>query len=251
MLFFDVRERKLMGGFFESHTEDVTDVKFHPTNPDQMATGRLKYNFHSSEATYFLKLILGSTDGLINVFDISKEDEDDALSYSLNTESSVAKIKWHVNEENQKISCITNTNNLMLFDATSQDLLKDWSRETITESIKRKSVIDCNLIDCYNIGESMITLATSNYNKGECLRSLKFNDKKLKPLGNFAGNKQILRASVYQEQDDIFYTFGEAGIISVWKEGETDESSEQAQAKSNLKEDSNVKKSLKKKTNPY
>lgn len=225
LLFFDIRERRLMGGFFESHQEEVTDVRFHPEDPDIVASG--------------------STDGLINVFDCKKESEDDALKYCLNTEDSVARVKWHHQE---KLSCITNTNDLLLYDIDNQDLLKKWDRSTITEAIKRKSVIDCNLVDCYNYGsDEMILLATSNYNKGESLRSIKFNQKSLEALGNFSGNSQIIRASLFNEKENLFYTFGEGAVISIWKEGEAGEGT----STSNLKESSSVKKKLKKKANPY
>jgi WD40 repeat protein len=133
----------MIGGFFESHTEDVTSVKFHPTNADLMATG--------------------STDGLINIFDISKESEDDSLNFCLNTEDSVGSLKWHPNDV---LTCITNTNCLQIWDFNTQDLLKNWSRDAITETMQRKSVIDCNLIDCHDSGDKMLALATSNYNKG-------------------------------------------------------------------------------------
>lgn len=224
LLFFDIRERRLMGGFFESHQEEVTDVKFHPTDPDMVVSG--------------------STDGLINVFDCKKESEDDALQYSLNTEDSVSKLKWH---HQDRLSCITNTNDLLIYDVNEQDLLKKWDRAAVTESMKRKSVIDCNLVDCYDLGASdMMLLATSNFNKGECLRSLKFSASSLDPVANFTKNSQIIRASLFNEKANLFFTFGEGGIISMWKEGSDAESTS-----SNLKEDSSVKKKLKKKANPY
>lgn len=225
LLFFDIRERRLMGGFFESHQEEITDVKFHPTDPDLVASG--------------------STDGLINIFDCKKESEDDALKYCLNTGDSVSKLKWHWED---KLSCITNTNELHLYDVNEQDLLKKWDRSSITEAIKRKSVIDCNLIDCYNYGsDEMMFLATSNYNKGECLRSMKFNDKSIEPISNFSGNSQIIRASLFNEKENTFFTFGEGAIISIWKEGKGDDAS----SSGNLKEGSLIKKKLKKKSNPY
>lgn len=252
----------MMGGFFESHTEDVTSVKFHPTNPDLMATGSTDGRRDDAlflKNTFYNLFVLG----LINIFDISQESEDDALKYCLNSESSVGKLKWHPNET---LSCITNTNCLQIWDVDAQDLLKDWSREAITETIQRKSVIDCNLIDCHDFDGKMVALATSNYNKGEnkfprffrifikiieipgeCVRTLKCSSKKLKPSANFLGNSQILRASLYQEGDDIFYTFGEGGVISVWKEGESPAEPE----KTSLKEDSNIKKKLKNKSKPY
>lgn len=227
LLFFDIRERRLMGGFFESHQEEVTDVKFHPSDPDL--------------------LISGSTDGLINVFDCKKESEEDALKYSINTEDSVGKLQWH---HQDKISCISNINDLYLYDVNSQDLLKKWDRAAITGAIKRKSVIDCNLVDCYNYGaDEMMFLATSNYNKGECIRSMKFNDTSLDPVGNFSNNSQIIRASLYNEKENLFFTFGENALISMWKEGEA--SSEEASSSKHLKEESSIKKKLKKKSNPY
>jgi len=227
LLFFDIRERRLMGGFFESHQEEVTDVKFHPSDPDL--------------------LISGSTDGLINVFDCKQESEDDALKYSINTEDSVGKLQWH---HQDKISCISNTNDLYLYDINSQDLLKKWDRAAITDAIKRKSVIDCNLVDCFNYGaDEMIFLATSNYSKGECIRSMKFSDTSLDPIGNFSNNSQIVRASLYNEKENLFFTFGENALISMWKEGEA--SNAEGSSRKHLKEDSSIKKKLKKKSNPY
>lgn len=223
LLFFDIRERRLMGGFCESHQEEITDVKFHPQNPDLLASG--------------------STDGLINVFDCKQESEDDALQYSLNTCDSVQKIKWHLNN---KLSCITNTNDLCLYETENQDLLKKWERSVVTESFKRKSVIDFNIVDCYNIGEEMMFLGTSNYNKGECLRSLKFDQNSLTPLANFVGNSQIIRASLFDEKKNIYLTFGENANISVWNEGKAIETTGQS-----MKEESSVKKKTKKKINPY
>lgn len=213
-----------MGGFFESHQEEITDVKFHSQNPDILASG--------------------STDGLINVFDCKQESEDDALQYSLNTCDSVQKIKWH---QQNLISCITNTNDLLIYNTESQDLIKKWQRFEISESMKRKSAIDCNIIDCYDIGDEMMFLGTSNYNKGECLRSLKFSDHALTPHANFNGNSQIIRASLYDEKTNVCLTFGESAIISLWKEG----SSPSTSSTQNLKDDSSIKKKIKKKSNPY
>jgi WD40 repeat protein len=47
----------------------ILQVCFHPTKQDMLASG--------------------STDGLINIFDVSKSCEEEALQQSLNTESSV------------------------------------------------------------------------------------------------------------------------------------------------------------------
>jgi WD repeat-containing protein 89 len=226
LLFFDIRERRFMGGFVDSHNEEITDVKFHPTKNDFLATG--------------------SSDGLINIFDCKKESEEDSLQFTLNTCDSVNKLMWHADE---KISCITNTNDLHLYDIESQDLLKKYERADITSFIKRKSTIDCHVVDTFNVGSEMMFLATSNYNKGECLRSVKFNETKMSPLANLCGNSQIIRSSLYDENRNIYLTFGENAIITVWSEGEHVQASNKSTI--NLKEDSSLKKKSKKKVAPY
>lgn len=214
-----------MGGFCDSSNEEIMDVKFHPKNPDTLASG--------------------STDGLINVFDCKQQSEDDALQFSLNTCDSVQKIKW---QRNGLLSCITNTNDLHLYDPESQDLLKKWQRSEITEAMKRKSVIDCNIVDCFDIGESdMMFLATSNYQKGSTIRSLNFDQTNLTPLANLTGNSQIIRTSLFDEKKNVYFTFGESAIISIWSEGD----GSGAEVAQNLKEESSVKKKIKKKHNPY
>lgn len=76
---------------------------------------------------------------------------------------------------------------------------------------------------------------------------MKFKEDSLEPIANFTGNSQIIRASLFNEKDNVYFTFGENSIISVWKEGEVVSSKRSA----DTKEDSSIKKKLKKKSNPY
>lgn len=57
--------------FVESHTDTMTDLQLHPTLPTL--------------------LLSASTDGLINIFDTSKADEEDALYQVINHRSAVAR----------------------------------------------------------------------------------------------------------------------------------------------------------------
>lgn len=46
-------------------------------------------------------------------------------------------------------------------------MISEFNRTIITNSIKRKSVDDCNLINCHNLSEnSILMLVSSNFNKG-------------------------------------------------------------------------------------
>lgn len=106
-----------MGAYSESHSDDVCEVKFHPKNPDILASG--------------------STDGLINIFDISKKSDYDALEYCMNTESSVQKLNWYINSDMKDcLSCITHTNDLHLYDVYESELICSHDRESIAKKTK-------------------------------------------------------------------------------------------------------------------
>lgn len=59
--------------------------------------------------------------------------EDDALTYSLNVENSVEKISWL---DEKKVACITQSNDLQLWDVESGDMIKSYSREKVAKGIK-------------------------------------------------------------------------------------------------------------------
>jgi WD repeat-containing protein 89 len=85
ILFYDPRQARLLSAFSECHSDDVTQIQFHPTISNMMMSG--------------------STDGLINLYnlqDLSKERivdenvetaEDDAL-YQVIKEDSISKLGY-------------------------------------------------------------------------------------------------------------------------------------------------------------
>lgn len=81
LVFWDTRttgsgakQEGLLGVFSESHSDDITTVRFHPKQADRLASG--------------------STDGLVNVFDLSLGGEDDALITTCNCDSSASALCW-------------------------------------------------------------------------------------------------------------------------------------------------------------
>ncbi|XP_049544718.1 WD repeat-containing protein 89 [Anopheles darlingi] len=200
LLFFDVRQRKYLGCYWECHSDDITNVRFHPSNPDLVASG--------------------SVDGLVNVFNISQTTEDDALEYCFNVETAIDSINWHADPTGRDlVACVTTTNDLHLYDVASQDCVARFEREQITKAMHRTSAIDCNVVGTHNYGNgSFFVLAGSNYNKGtECLRTLRYDNKTLLPDRSFGGNKQIVRASVYNEKERYLIATGECGLLALWK----------------------------------
>ncbi|EDW01628.1 GH20350 [Drosophila grimshawi] len=199
LIFYDVRERRQLGVYQESHEDDVTQVSFHAKNPDLVCTG--------------------GTDGLINVFDIKQPDEDEALLNTINTESSVHRLNWHQNVYEQDIiSCITHTNDFRSYECMEGDEIISFDRAAITAGIRRKNAGNFNLINAHNMqDDGVFLLAGTNFNRGEVLRSVTAPAKDtLKPLTNFVGNKQIVRESIFDATRNLLITGGESGIISIW-----------------------------------
>ncbi|ALC40491.1 CG12134 [Drosophila busckii] len=218
LLFFDVRERKQLGGYYESHQDDVTTVRFHNSNPDMLCSG--------------------GTDGLINVFDIKQPDEDEALLNTINTESSVHRLNWHKNVYDQDIiSCITHTNDFKSYESLEGDEALSFDRSAITAGIRRTNAGNFNLINAHSLEEDgVFLLAGTNFNRGEILRSVTLPAKDtLNPLTNFVGNKQIVRESLYDAKRQILITGGESGIITVWTPDASDSNKNSSQFKSKSK----------------
>lgn len=188
IVLFDARKASPLVTYTESHQDDLTQIKFHPSKPKTLATG--------------------SIDGLINVFDITESDEDDALEYCLNTENSVQIINWHPkhdmqvndnNESSDRLSCITDTNEFQIFDVEESEMICKFERKQVSDLIKRKYHDECYLANCHTASNGDIFLLAGSYSKssGGCLRSLTVNDKELKPRSNFNENKQLVRSSVF------------------------------------------------------
>lgn len=196
IVLFDVRKSSTLATFTDSHRSDLTQVKFHPNQSNRLASG--------------------STDGLINVFNVNETDEYDALEYCLNSESSVQTINWHPNQNvmhvndddgviadtSDWLSCITDTNDFQLFDVNESELLCQAKRGEITAFIKRKVESDCYLVNCHNhtANGDIFLLAGSHFGGGKCLRSLTVHDKSFKPRHNLIENKQIVRCSVFNSK---------------------------------------------------
>ncbi|GJQ80771.1 hypothetical protein Trydic_g9363 [Trypoxylus dichotomus] len=197
ILFWDIRKTNLLGAYWESHTDDITQVMFHPEDPN--------------------KLISGSTDGLINLYDLSNATEDDAFLDSLNSESSVEQISWFIEDNKDAIGCVTHTSDMQIWKLEDVQPYAHFHKEEIAKELKRKLEDYCYIASIQvNKHNSLIALVGSNYGNGECLRSFGVNRKNLLPLFDVKGNKQRVRCSWLNKNDDILVTGGENGSIDIW-----------------------------------
>ncbi|KFQ22939.1 WD repeat-containing protein 89, partial [Mesitornis unicolor] len=89
-----------LGVYSESHNDDITKVCFHPVEPNLVVSG--------------------STDGLVNVFDINKDNEDDALLSTCNSDSSVSFIGWS-GKDYKQVYCLTHDEGFCWWDIAQLD----------------------------------------------------------------------------------------------------------------------------------
>lgn len=186
---FDVRKWSTLTTFTDSHSQDFTQVKFHPNKRNVLASG--------------------STDGLINIFNVTETNEDDALEYCVNTESSVQTINWHLRNSDMEdssvtgdlLTCITDTHDFQLIDVDESEIIFQAKRNQIVKHMMRTNEDECYLSNCHSaMNGDIFLLAGSHGNAGECLRSLNVRHKSFEPRNNFNGNKQIVRCSVFNSK---------------------------------------------------
>lgn len=207
LMFWDVRKSQtLLGGYWESHSNDITQVKFHNNKRQLMASAAM--------------------DNLINLFDISKESEEDAFSQCINFETTPDAIYWdpHTNHTSQ------------LFAVNHPQVVQYWHFENtkptanltatkMCRTMKRQVPDQCHLVSL-NFDAEFIPLLMLSSNLGcssqqnVCVRTLSYDreKKKLRPHSIFEikGNKSLqMMDSVYLTKSDVFVTL-ESGCLKYW-----------------------------------
>ena len=140
--------------------DDITSVEFHAQQQDRLVTG--------------------GTDGLVNVLDLSKSDEEEALVTSYNTEDSVASVMWREEE----VVVRTHTEAVQTWSpATSRTVRR--SRREVAE-VMRRGVEDHVYMAGVGVEEGEVRLlAGSRFLPSPCLRSLALTQHGLQPRADF------------------------------------------------------------------
>lgn len=206
LVFWDARNpnnisasKQPLGVYFESHNDDVTQVCFHPTSPNL--------------------LLSGSTDGLVNVFDLNKENEDDALIVTCNSDSSVSFIGWSGQDYNQ-IYCLTHDEGFYWWDIAQLDTLEPITLLKIQDS---REAVNTN---CGNLDY----LTGGFYNKkagalfvlgGVHTGNLYLMNCQADGLHYWCdlqgGHSSTLRSFYWNEEDQSLLTGGEDARLLLWK----------------------------------
>lgn len=213
MLFWDRRCNELMGCYSDSHQDDITQVCFHPTETDTLSTG--------------------STDGLVCVFDISQPTEDDAITLTLNSESSVSKIGWHGNN----LYCVTHIDTFYLWDTKKEEDLLTLT--DIKESLQGKESIDY-LVDGLVVNNKLHLIAGTH---SGFLRILDVSSE-VPPVVQSLSGGHTATVRCCHWQNNMLVSGGEDSMLCLWSQQKP---TRPQQPKSKLK----MKKSISRKSQPY
>ena len=223
LLFWDIRVgARQVGGYWDTHNDDITTLQFHSDKPDILATG--------------------STDGQVNVFNLAEQDEDSALMSSINTQDSVGRVLWYSNREQvMNLAIQTHTEGVQLWDTEQPSPGTVLHRGDVCQGMRR-SVSDYTYIaGIHTVGDGVGVVGGSSYSPSPCIGLAEVRNKVIKPLARL-GTGGVVRCSVKYEGG--FVTGGEDGVIRVWKEG-----TEEDRSKDSVGKTSNSKPSIRDK--PY
>lgn len=193
----NTESKEPLGAYSESHNDDVTQVRFHPTNPSLVATG--------------------STDGLVNVFDLNESNEDDALSSTCNSDSSVNVIGW-AGSDYKQVYCLTHDEGFVWWDLAQVDTEEPITLCKVEDM--REYVSGCSMdyliSGVYREKQNTLLLLGGSHN-GD-ISVLNCDLGKVTHVKTLTGGHTgTVRAVYWCGGDDTVITGGEDAQLLVWK----------------------------------
>ncbi|KAL8168815.1 UNVERIFIED_CONTAM: hypothetical protein K2H54_018236 [Gekko kuhli] len=190
-----------LGGYSESHSDDITKICFHPSQPNLVITG--------------------STDGLVNIFDINQDNEDDALISTCNSGSSVGFVGWS-GRDLQEVYCLTHDEGLSWWDLAQLDTEEPVTLLQIPDAREAAGLGKTELN--YLIGglyhEKSDHLFILGGTSTGSLHLLGCGAGGLSPVGTLqGGHSATIRSFYWNMADDSLLTGGEDAQLLLWKLG--------------------------------
>ncbi|XP_071601431.1 WD repeat-containing protein 89 [Heliangelus exortis] len=195
-----------LGVYSESHNDDITKICFHPIEPNLVVSG--------------------STDGLVNVFDINKDNEDDALISTCNSDSSVSFIGWS-GKDYKQVYCTTHDEGFCWWDMAQLDT---------EEPITRLHVLDVRDAVCVENNSLQYLVGGLYHEKADKLfllggtstgdiHLISCGTEGLSLVGTLCGgHSATVRSFCWNQEDESLLTGGEDAQLLLWKPGAVERS---------------------------
>ncbi|XP_033498691.1 WD repeat-containing protein 89 [Epinephelus lanceolatus] len=204
LVFWDVRKPggALLGVYSESHSDDITQVCFHPRDKDRLASS--------------------STDGLVNVFDLSRGAEEEALLATCNSDSSAGSVCWSGADYTQLL-CLSHDEGLHLWDLGQLDTDEPLTVFSTSDARSLTVLADGGGVD-YLVGGSWLEeaqklLVVGGKNSGD-LHLMECDDRGLRLLRTLKdGHTSTVRCFLWDAAGEALVTGGEDAQLLLWKPG--------------------------------
>lgn len=188
-----------LGAYSETHSDDITQVRFHPSNPHLVVSG--------------------STDGLVNVFDISIDNEEDALVTTCNSVSSVSYIGWS-GKDYKQIYCMTHDEGFCWWDLNHLDTDEPITRLSI-QDVRETITVKEGTLD-YLVGglyhekmDKLFVIGGTNTGRIHLLDCTTSGLTHVAALQG--GHVATVRSFCWNVCDDSLLTGGEDAQLLLWK----------------------------------
>lgn len=204
LVFWDCRQAggRLLGVFSESHSDDITQVCFHPRDRDRLASG--------------------STDGLVNVFDLSRGAEEEALLLTCNSDSSAGAVCWSGPDHSQLL-CLSHDEGLHLWDVAQLDSDRPLTLFSCPDTRSLTPLPDGGGLD-YLVGgrwleEAQTLLVVGGQSSGD-LHLMGCDGGGLHLLSSLqGGHTSTVRWFLWDHDGQALITGGEDAQLLLWKPG--------------------------------
>ncbi|XP_060919102.1 WD repeat-containing protein 89 [Labrus mixtus] len=216
LVFWDVRKpgAGLLGVYSESHSDDITQVRFHPRDKDRLASC--------------------STDGLVNVFDLSRGAEEEALLATCNSDSSAGSVCWSGADYTQLL-CLSHDEGLHLWDLGQLDTEEPLTIFSSSDARGLTPLADRGGVD-YLVGGSWLEdaqklLVVGGKNSGD-LHLMECDNRGLHLLRSLkGGHASTVRCFLWDAAEEALVTGGEDAQLLLWKPGGEDLASAKRESK--------------------
>ncbi|CAG8608195.1 2128_t:CDS:2 [Paraglomus brasilianum] len=192
IIFWDIRASSIITEFTESHSDDVTNLQFHPISASRLLTG--------------------AEDGIVCNYDISNFDEDEALVSVINSESTVHKAGYF-GPQGEYVYCLTHTETFGLWSIESDALCNFGD----VRSFSSHGVCSIDyIIDCYynNNTQRLYLLGGSNGGDISIIHVVVDELQFCQVLKG--GHTEVVRSICWDPEINTLLSGGEDSMLSLW-----------------------------------